>query len=67
MVSDKISQDDIKVVDRVNVEVIQKAISKIKTGKGQWVKMVNHYRDTLGISWEEMKKINTLKGAWQDK
>ena len=32
-------------------------LHEIKTDKGQWIKMVNHYRDTLGMSWEEMKEI----------
>ena len=32
-------------------------LHEIETGKGQWIKMVNHYRCTLGMSWEEMKEI----------
>ena len=30
-------------------------LHEIETGKGQWIRAVNHYRSTLGISWEEMK------------
>ena len=29
----------------------------IETGKGQWMRAVNHYRSILDISWEEMKNM----------
>ena len=32
-------------------------LHEIETGKGQWIKMVNQYRNILGITWEEMKEI----------
>ena len=32
-------------------------LQEIETGKGQWIKMVNQYRNTLGIDWEEMKEM----------
>ena len=30
-------------------------LHEIETGKGQWYRTVNQYKDTLGITWEELK------------
>ena len=32
-------------------------IHDIETGKGQWIKAVNEYREKLGISWPEFRLL----------
>ena len=34
---------------------------EIETGKGQWIRTVNDYRERLGLSWEKLREMEELK------
>ena len=34
---------------------------EIETGKGQWIRTVNNYREKLGLSWEKLREMEELK------
>ena len=46
---------DILLCDFENIKSYM--LHEIETGKGQWIRVVNRYRNTLDISWEEMKNM----------